>query len=173
MPLTDDVSQKLKMSVVVDDNFRAHGCVLGRRLDDNNVFWKTQSAVFNSCESMESLLSSLAASSICSGINDDKCLSVLRDKAIGYVNLLNVLHSQKYTVLELRSAQCDHCNLLKRRLYMRYVRQRRSINATDLTKVKKSNKLLSSPLRLAKLAPLARRTHNLNKEVVNVHVRLK
>jgi len=137
-----------------------------------------------SLQTVEYVLQKLSSYSICTGVNDSKLLSLvqhstcksgaLRKCSCSYADNADCecIISVDCELLLAAAGRCGKCCLLRKRLLMRNKRKR-LISPSKLASCRKPNLLLTTPMKLSKLAQYATIRRRLNRKVTVLKSKVK
>jgi hypothetical protein len=174
------------ISVVIDNNFKVHIHVFGRKIDDSHFIWKQVPDAVKSVQDVQCLLELFAQLHFCTAVTDKSLLMLVpaggvdgavRSKSWPIKDSVDcfTVRAVKCAVLLKSGIRCMACTAIQKKLLMR---RRRSVAAVtkchsfNLLNYKRNNSYLSSPLKMKKLRMLALRHKGHVKKVLNLESKL-
>jgi hypothetical protein len=175
--ITDHKNPQVELSIVITDKFDVVVNVRGKKLDSFEKLFDNVPVKFDSVHGIELLLKTLSKCAFCSGITDSTLVSIVTHRnchLLGAVVASDCfVCSVKCKLLSTKGMRCQSCVGLRRRLLMRNKRKTgQSVKCSDLIRSKCPNVYLSTPLKFAKLAQLARKRSALDREVASLKTKL-
>jgi len=176
--LSDSLFPKILIAVVIDAEFKAHIRVTDNVLGSSHEILKSSPECFDTVDSIRLLITVLSSWTLCPAVNDSVLTAFLsrRDASIAITddarNHVSVRSKQCHLLIN-SGLRCDACQCFRRCLLMRHLRNKHCAGKSDVTKSTKPNTYLSSPLRLAKLKLLARKSRGLGKRVSVLETQLE